>query len=186
MKTVLQIRALLDYEKNVFRDIEIGADDHFGQLHDIIQEAFGFDNSQMASFYVSNEEWIKGREITLMDVGEKDENGDAILLMHHISVGDYLTEQSEKMIYVFDFLLMWCFYLDVISVSELEDTVILPRITQSFGDAPAQYSKSSDLMFEPEDEIYDPNEEYGSEDNEDDDIFGETGGTEDSYDENDY
>jgi len=80
---------------------------------------------------------------------------------------------------------MWCFYLDVISVSELEETVILPRITQSFGDAPAQYSKSGDLMFEPEDEIYDPNEEYGSEDDEDD-IFGEMGGTEDGYDENDY
>lgn len=185
MKQVLHIRVLLDFEKDVFRDIEISSESKFSQLHDIIQEAFGFDNSQMASFYVSNEDWIKGREITLMDVGDKDENGDAILLMHNVTVGDYLTEKAEKMIYVFDFLLMWCFYLDVINILDIDDNVILPRITQSYGEAPGQYTKKGDLMFEPEDELYDPSEEFGGEDDEED-IFGEFGSEHDGFETNDY
>lgn len=172
MKTVFQIRVVLDYEKDVFRDLEIDAESTFAQLHDLIQEAFGFDNQQMASFYKSNEDWEQGLEITLMDVGGKDEKGDPTLLMSDVNIGSQL-EKAAKMIYVFDFMLMWCFYLDVIEVSEVEDTVILPRIACSFGDAPEQYSKSDKFMFDhPQPEEGDDNEP------EEEDIFGEMGGGE--------
>ena len=43
---------------------------------------------------------------------------------------------------------MWCFYIDSIEVKEVEDIVILPRITQEFGSSPDQYSKSDDIVFD--------------------------------------
>lgn len=179
MKEVVKLRVVLDHESNVFRDIEIEKDVPFSKLHDIIQEAFGFDNSQMASFYESNEEWEKGIEVTLMDVGEKDEKGDPILLMQNVQVEQFLRTKEDKMLYVFDFMLMWCFYIDVIEINQVDATVILPRITQSFGDAPEQYSKSGDLNFVGEGGNVLENDE------DEEDLFGSLGIDTEAFDEND-
>lgn len=138
---------MLDHEDAIFRDIEITRKDTFGTLHNMIQEAYGFDNSQMASFYVSNENWEKGQEITLMDMAAS-EGGEPIWLMHDTPLHKIVFESGQKLLYVFDFMLMWCFYIDVISINEFEETVILPRIKSSFGEAPEQYSKSPEITFE--------------------------------------
>ncbi|MEZ4721884.1 MAG: hypothetical protein R2813_08430 [Flavobacteriales bacterium] len=148
MRKTIYFRVVLDHDKDVFRDIEISTDDTFLSLHDMIQEAFGFDNSQMASFYVSNEDWEKGQEITLMSVQDPEESGQPIWLMDEIKLNNIIFELGQKLIYVFDFMLMWCFYIDVIKVTDVEENVILPRITQSYGDAPDQYSKSGEISFD--------------------------------------
>jgi hypothetical protein len=179
MKNVIRLRVLLDQEEVVFRDLELNCGSTFSQLHELIQEAFGFDDSQMASFYVSNEDWEKGQEITLMDMGERTENGEPILMMHDTLLKDVIFESGQKLLYVFDFFLMWCFYVDVVDVKELDDMVITPRITQRFGEAPEQYSKSPEMSFETDDalamqaedddeigdmfDLLSMNEEYGDE-----------------------
>ena len=38
-----------------------------------IIEAFEFRGDQMASFYVSNENWDKGEEISLLDLSEEED-----------------------------------------------------------------------------------------------------------------
>ena len=156
---------MIDHDEVVFRDLEIGRSFTFAQLHEFIQDAFGFDNSQMASFYVSNEDWEKGQEITLMDMGEKTESGEPILMMHDTLLKDVIFEAGQKLLYVFDFFLMWCFFLDVVEVKKLDETVIVPRIVQSFGEAPDQYDKSPDLSFETQEAL--------TYDDDDDDEIGE-------------
>lgn len=168
MQQVIHFRVLVDYEKDVFRDIEITKDSSFLDLHNIIQEAFGFDNSQMASFYVSNEDWERGQEITLMEVKEPEEDGEPIWLMNETEISKIILAKDQKLIYVFDFLLMWCFYVDVIAIKEVEDIVILPRITQKFGEAPNQYSKSDDIVF---DGVEISNDDEDIEENELDELF---------------
>lgn len=150
MQKVVHFRILLDHDDDVFRDIEIGVDQSFQQLHDIILESFAFDNSEMASFYVSNDEWEKGQEITLMDMGGRSESGEPILLMHEAKVGEVIFEKDQKLVYVFDFFLMWCFFIDVIEVKTIDKAIILPRIIHAFGDAPEQSSKSPELNFDIE------------------------------------
>lgn len=145
----VHFRVLMDYEDDVFRDIEIHLNDSFLKLHEIIQEAFGFDNSQMASFYVSNEDWEKGQEITLMDVGEPAEQaGEPIWLMHETTLDKIIFEKGQKLLYVFDFMLLWCFYIDVINITAYDQNIILPRITQRYGTPPRQYDKSPDITFD--------------------------------------
>lgn len=168
MQQVIHFRVLVDYEKDVFRDIEITKDSSFLDLHNIIQEAFGFDNSQMASFYVSNEDWERGQEITLMEVKEPEEDGEPIWLMNETEISKIILAKDQKLIYVFDFLLMWCFYVDIIAIKEVEDIVILPRITQEFGEAPDQYSKSDDIVF---DGVEISNDDEDIEENELDELF---------------
>ena len=168
MQHVIHFRVLVDYERDVFRDIEITKDSSFLDLHNIIQEAFGFDNSQMASFYVSNEDWERGQEITLIEVKEPEEDGEPIWLMNETEISKIILAKDQKLIYVFDFLLMWCFYVDVIAIKEVEDIVILPRITQEFGESPDQYSKSDDIVF---DGVEISNDDEDIEENELDELF---------------
>ncbi|MEX2595709.1 MAG: hypothetical protein WEC59_02180, partial [Salibacteraceae bacterium] len=70
---------------------------------------------------------------------------------HDTKLSDIVFESGQKLLYVFDFFLMWCFYIDVIEIKVLDETVILPRITQRFGESPAQYSKSPEFSMEIED-----------------------------------
>ncbi|GAB4384252.1 MAG: hypothetical protein Kow0075_16300 [Salibacteraceae bacterium] len=156
MKTIVHFRVVIDYEKTVFRDIQIGADASFLDLHEMIQEAFGFDNTQMASFYMSNDNWDKGLEITLMSMLEPDETDKTnppILEMALTSIGDLVKESGQKLVYVSDFMLMWCFYIEALKVYQTDECLILPRITQSFGTPPGQYDKAEQPLFDVSDPI---------------------------------
>ena len=68
----LKFRILLDSHKNeeVFHDILVSDDENFESLFKSIIGAFEFRGDQMASFYVSNENWDKGEEISLLDLSE--------------------------------------------------------------------------------------------------------------------
>lgn len=147
MSKVYKLRVLLDHEDDVFRDIEISADQSLQDLHSIILQAYSFEDNQMASFYKSNDDWERGEEYTLMDMSE---GSSPLPLMSNTILNEVIQEEGEKLIYVFDFMLMWCFFVDVVSVTEIDETVILPRITQSYNEAPDQYSKDGELIFETE------------------------------------
>ena len=66
----LKFRVLLDSkdQEKVFRDILISDTDNFESFYKAIISAFRFEGDQMASFYISNDEWDKGHEISLMDL----------------------------------------------------------------------------------------------------------------------
>jgi len=183
MKNTFRLRIVLDHETDVFRDIEVDGLNTFTDLHSMVQEAFGFDGSQMASFYISNEDWEKGQEITLMNMGEKSETGDPILLMDDTTISDIVFGKGQKLLYVSDFLLMWCFYVDVIELEETQDNVILPRIVQSFGEAPDQYSKSPEMIIDTSDAAAQSLED---EKNEIEDMFDVFGMTEEFKEDTDY
>ena len=71
----LKFRVLLDSEKKeeVFRDILIADTDNFESFYKIILDSFDFKGDQMGSFYVSNDMWDKGHEISLMDMTYDDD-----------------------------------------------------------------------------------------------------------------
>ena len=53
---IYRFRIILDHdsEGDIFRDIEIRETDSMEDLHNTINQAFGFDGTEMASFYVSD------------------------------------------------------------------------------------------------------------------------------------
>ena len=66
----LKFRVLLDSKENneIFRDIIIGDNENFETLYKLILNAYNFSEQQMASFYMSNDNWDKGHEISLIDM----------------------------------------------------------------------------------------------------------------------
>ena len=79
MPVVYRFRVTFEDYDEVSRDIEIKSTLTFLDLHQTIQTSIGFDNSKPASFYMSNDNWIKGQEIST-EV-RKDKAGNTSVLM---------------------------------------------------------------------------------------------------------
>lgn len=149
MLNVLKIRVLLDYENDVFRDFLVPDNVSFEALHEAILNAFNFPNNQMASFYMSNLQWDKGEEIPLFDMNE-DFGSDTLPIMNKVKISEKLHTVGQKMVYVYDFMLMWCFYVDVLEIDQSNQKNI--TIVNSYGNPPKANSKKGDLNFNTEKE----------------------------------
>lgn len=150
----LKFRVLVDSLKDheVFRDIIINDDASFESLYTCILDSFGFDNNEMASFFVSDHEWNKGEEISLMDLsfGEQE---DAPKTMSDTLIRHTLESPKQRYILVYDFLNMWFFLLELQEV--LSEEVDTPSVVLSVGeiteDMRKEGNKSSEgLQFETE------------------------------------
>lgn len=179
---IYKFRVIVDTEEDVFRDIEIETDSTFETLHRSILDAFDFEEGEMASFYMSDDNWTKGLEIPLMDMG--GEKGKQNLSMSSTKLNEMITQPSEKILYVYDFLRMWIFYVELMEVKKDKPSTIYPLVAMRYGDAPAQDSKEMDL-FGSEFDQDEFNEFHGnsSEDDEEEDMFSEGG---EFFDENDF
>lgn len=139
-----KFRVLLDTDKNeeIFRDIVISADETFEILYRAILAAFEFSGQELASFYVSNENWDRGHEIALMDM-ELNESLNAPSIMKETIISNMVTGHGQRFILVYDFLRMWCFMVEL--VETIPETYDGPMLDLSMGEAPDEFSKEIDL-----------------------------------------
>lgn len=138
-----KFRVLIDTASNeeIFRDIVVSNNDNLESFYNTIIIAFEFKGDQMASFYKSNDDWDKGQEVTLVDMGLNDDV-DSVLIMSDTKIKEVVTEPNQKMILVYDFMRMWCFLIE--HVETLPKNVTQPQISLSVGKAPAEESKEMD------------------------------------------
>lgn len=125
-----KFRVILDCKKDVFRDILISSEANLEALHNVIKTSFDLKGDEMASFYMSNDEWYQGSEISLMDISEDDDAE----IMNKIKLKDALKEKGAKMIYLYDFMEMWTFFCELIDVEEKE--LKEAKLSYRFGERP--------------------------------------------------
>lgn len=98
---IYRFRIVLDTLEDVFRDIEIQQDANLEDLHNAITQAFGFEGNEMASFYLSDQEWSQGEEIALYDMKE---GIGTTRIMSETQIDSAVSTDHTKLIYVYDFL----------------------------------------------------------------------------------
>ena len=128
-----RFRVILDAEEDVFRDIEIMADNTLEDLHNVILQSFGFDGTEMASFYISDDDWTQGEEISQFDM---EEGGSSIRLMNETSLDDVVNEDQTKVIYVYDFFSMWTFLVELAEITEPDSQMDYPNLMFVHGQLP--------------------------------------------------
>jgi hypothetical protein len=165
MTMIYKFRAILDAEEDVFRDIAIQEADTLEDLHNAIVNAFGFDGLEVASFYTCDDQWNQEEEIPMFDTG--DVAGEQ-KIMSDYSLNQLLGEDQTKIIYVYDFINMWTFLVELAAIEAEEVGVIYPNLLFSHGVLPA---------IAPEKEFEAENEDFYSEfeddlDEDDLDMFG--------------
>ena len=134
-----------DTDQDVFRDLEIRETDTMEDLHNAIAQSFGFDGLEMASFYISDDNWNQGEEISMFDVGEGDEQ---VRLMSETIINDVVFEMQTKLIYVYDFLNMWTFLVELAEIVDENSSTDYPNLMFVHGQLPDEAPEKS---FEAED-----------------------------------
>ncbi|MFD2550306.1 hypothetical protein ACFSQP_00630 [Bizionia sediminis] len=122
-----------DSEDDVFRDIEIRENDTLEDLHNTITQSFGFDGMEMASFYVSDDEWNQGEEISLFNMND---GPDAVKLMSETNINEVVNKTKTKLIYVYDFLSMWTFFVELAEIADEAKGVDYPNLMFVHGQVP--------------------------------------------------
>jgi len=143
---VIRFAVEIDGHDDVKRVIDIPAESTFEDLHNAILASVDFDNSQLASFYICDNEWDKKLEITLLDM--ESEDSDFTPIMRDTELADYINEKGMKLIYEYDFALLWKFNVvveDIFSSKE-KDASVFPLLVSSEGDAPGQYDIADDFI----------------------------------------
>ena len=142
-----RFKVFLEDNEDVFRDIDIKAAQTFEQFHKIIQEAFKFDAKHAASFFVSDDYWRKGQEITLnkedlpLDEEEIRKKVDPKKLMADIKIAKYIEQPHQRFVYVFDPQVQWSFLIEMIKIVDDSPKLTYPAIVKSYGTAPKQYKQ---------------------------------------------
>lgn len=152
---IYRFRAILDHDskEDIFRDIEIRKTDTFEDLFNVLTQSFGFDGSEMASFYVSNDEWHQGQEIALFDMGENED----IRLMNETTIEDVVDEDQTKLIFIYDFLNMWTFLVELGEIVEEAQGTDYPNLMFVCGQVPSQ---ASEKQFEADQSFDHDNDNY--------------------------
>jgi len=128
---IYRIRIILDVKEDVFRDIEIEATSTLEDLHHAITQSFGFLGNEMASFYKSNESWYQGEELPL----ESMENGSN---MRDEPLNKIFTSSQHHLIYVYDFLNLWTFFVELNETADIISSSSYPNLIYSKGDVPEE------------------------------------------------
>ncbi|TJY32855.1 IS1096 element passenger TnpR family protein [Pontimicrobium aquaticum] len=159
---IYRFRVLLDNdtEDDIFRDIEIRKTDTLEDLHNTITQSFGFDGTEMASFYRSDDEWNQGEEISLFDMSE---GTNSVKLMNETLLEDIVNKDNTKLIYVYDFFSMWTFLVELGEIVEVAEGVDYPNLMYVHGQIPTEAPEKS---FEVDDS--DNFDEFGNDLNVDD------------------
>lgn len=153
---ILKFRIYLEEDDSVYRDVVIRHTQSFYELHEVILKAFEFDNKHQATFYRSNDNWQRGREISL-EKYDKSYKAPP-LLMKETTIGSEIKDPNQKFIYVYDFTRNWTFQVELINVSkEANPKITYPSMMRKEGIAPGQYGTKSLLgpRFADVEEKYD-------------------------------
>ena len=148
-----KIRVILDTKEDVIRTIVVDNSINLEDLHFTIAKAFGFEGQEMASFYRTDDEWNQGEEIPLFDMAEAG----AGISMATCTLLDTLPTQSSKLIYVYDFLNMWTFYVETLEINS-DSTTGLPKTILSVGEIPSE-APEKEFIADVNDNNIDDNDE---------------------------
>ena len=161
---VYKFRVILDVKEDVFRDIMIQGEATLEDFHNVINQSFGFTGEEMASFYLTDEDWNQGEEITLFDLSESGE----IRLMEEVTIDSVVSEEEPKLLYVYDFMSMWTFFVNLVEIDDEQLGVSYPVVLNAHGSIPAE-APEKNFVADDFDEFDD---EFNTFDYDDDDYQG--------------
>ena len=169
---VYQFTILSDEADDFVRIIKIDSEAKFFDLHTTILDSVNYKKDQMTSFFICSDDWEKGQEVTLVEMESSSEYDN--LVMDKTTLEELLSEENQKLLYVFDMMSDRVFFIELTEIIPLKNLKKAQCIS-SEGDAPIQIMADEGLVVAPKaslDENF-----YGDEDFELDELdeegFGE-------------
>jgi hypothetical protein len=170
-----------DEEPDFMREISISSEAKFQELHEAILDSVNYDGGAITSFFICNEDWEKEQEITLIEM-DTDSDVDSYV-MSETTISDLVTDEHQKLLYVFDFLTDRAFFIELKEIVFGQD-IDAAECTASLGDAPMQYKLEDDIedIFEPKAK----GKKVASSEFDDESFYGDEGFNEDEFDDESF
>ncbi len=179
--SVYRFKVTFEENEDVYREIELKSTQTFEDFHFIILQSIGFDTIHNASFFISDDYWRKGDEITYKPVDEADtksrkkENLAPKKQMNKCKMASLIDDPHQKFVYVYDPNVQWTFLVELVKILGDDASISYPRISKSVDDAPKQYiavalpAVAAEEEFDEEDDevLEDDDDAYNAKDDED-------------------
>src|ERR1700744_2766263 len=125
-----------DYD-NVVREIDVKSNQTFEDLHRAIHQSTGYNPEFPSSFYISNDQWTKGEEITYLPNQKRIDRG--VSLMDKVKLLSFIDDPHQKFYYTFNFDRPFDFHIELIKILDETPGVTYPFVAKSNGEAPKQF-----------------------------------------------
>lgn len=150
---VYKFKILLEDNDNFLREIEIKPSQTFEDFYNSIIDCVRIEPGEMASFFICDSKWRKQQEITLYKMDDDDDINDQshpkILVMGETTLKECIDNPNERLIFIYDFLKMHTFYIELFKIYDCDEKVDFPRCLKRIGDIPKALSRKAN-----------PNEEF--------------------------
>ncbi len=133
----MRIRILSDENSRFIREIELFQTHTLFDLHKAIQIACDYDQSQLASFYIVNEQWVKQQELTSIPL-ENCHGLYPTYWMNSVKLNQVFSKRNKHIIYMFDLFSERIFHVYLQSTVPAAQNDLAPRMLACKGTAPRQ------------------------------------------------
>jgi hypothetical protein len=120
-----------------YADIEVAANQNFEDFHNALVELADLKGKEMASFYFCDALWRRLKEISLVDLSDPDqEDVPKTAIMKESVLAKCIEDPHQKIMYIYDFMRMITFYIELKKISEAQKGVKYPRVIKKCGELP--------------------------------------------------
>lgn len=144
---IYRFRVTFEDTEEVYREIEIKSTQNFEDFHTIILQSINFDTIHDSSFFISDDYWRKGEEITLrlMNDDKQHKGSTPKRLMSKCKMASLIDDPHQKFVYVYDPKISWTFLVELIKIVADDPKASYPKCAKSNGIAPRQYVSTTIL-----------------------------------------
>ena len=114
---IYKFRMISADDKAFLRDYEVDSNQTFLTFHNAIQDNLGFDPTQLASFFLADEHWNKGMELTLLDM--QNEGDLAAIPMESVKICELIKDRKDRLLYVYDIFTDNSLFIELLDIAYL-------------------------------------------------------------------
>lgn len=156
-------------------EIQIDSNATFLDLRNAICDAVKYEKNEMSSFFMCEDGWEKGAEITLEDMGS-DMSSD-IWIMEDTPLSDLIEEEGQRLMWVYDYMTERAFFIEMNEILTGKN-LNAPVCTLLKGKAPEQFA-DIDVFDDP---VPTKGNAAAVVDDMDEDFYGDTSYNDDEFD----
>ncbi len=173
-----KFRINFEDQDDFLRDIELRSDLTFEDFHHAIVNNLNLDPGMLSSFFICDHNFRKQQEISLVDMNPEEEvklepedeesaaSSPKVTVMKDSALCDFIDDPHQRLIYVYDYINYWTFYIELIKIVAADPQVDYPRVTRSVGAIPREFTAATtplpeedlDLDLGLKEEGYDPDD----------------------------
>ncbi len=142
---IFKLKITSPEKEDFLMEVEMNNEGTYLELHNTIQQALAYDNTQMASFFQLDAMGERGIEIALFEMSSEDDDNVNIVAMDVSMMREFMNKEHAQLVYVFDFFSDRYFNIELTAVERRRVAVNTPKICVAEGEAPEQIVMNLDM-----------------------------------------